>query len=72
MFIYLASAKKSRAVPNALMKTKQAVYELPNEPSIHLRNTPTQTYENLGYGKDYLGQKIMSPKKKKYPSCQKN
>src|SRR6185369_587487 len=30
--IYLASAKKSRAVPNALGRAKQAVYELPNEP----------------------------------------
>jgi putative ATPase len=39
--IYLASAKKSRAVPNALMKAKETVYEFPNEPiPLYLRNAP--------------------------------
>lgn len=52
--IYLASAKKSRAVPNALSKAKQAVYDFPNEPiPLHLRNAPTKLMKNLGYGKEY-------------------
>lgn len=52
--IYLAGAKKSRAVPNALGRAKQAVYEYPNEPiPLHLRNAPTKLMKNLGYGKDY-------------------
>jgi putative ATPase len=52
--IYLASAKKSRAVPNALGKAKQAVYEFPNEPiPLHLRNAPTKLMKNLGYAKNY-------------------
>jgi len=52
--IYLASAKKSRAVPNALGKVKEAVYEFPNEPiPMHLRNAPTKLMKNLEYGKDY-------------------
>lgn len=52
--LYLATAKKSRAVVNALGRAKQAVYELPNEPiPLHLRNAPTKLMENLGYGKNY-------------------
>jgi putative ATPase len=52
--IYLASAKKSRAVPNALGKAKEAVYEFPNEPiPLHLRNAPTKLMKELGYGKEY-------------------
>lgn len=52
--IYLASAKKSRAVPNALGKAKQAVYDFPNEPiPLHLRNAPTKLMKDLGYGKEY-------------------
>ena len=52
--IYLASAKKSRAVPNALGKAKEAVYEFPNEPiPLHLRNAPTKLMKELDYGKDY-------------------
>jgi len=52
--IYLASAKKSRSVPNALNKAKDAVYEFPNEPiPLHLRNAPTKLMKNLGYGKNY-------------------
>ncbi len=52
--LYLATAKKSRAVVNALGKAKQAVYDLPNEPiPLHLRNAPTKLMKNLGYGKEY-------------------
>ena len=52
--IYLASAKKSRAVPNALGRAKQAVYEFPNEPiPMHLRNAPTKLMKDLGYAKEY-------------------
>lgn len=52
--LYLATAKKSRAVANALGKAKQAVYDLPNEPiPLHLRNAPTKLMKNLGYAKDY-------------------
>jgi putative ATPase len=52
--IYLTSAKKSRAVPNALSRAKEAVYELPNEPiPLHLRNAPTKLMKELDYGKDY-------------------
>lgn len=63
--IYLASAKKSRAVPNALEKAKQAVYELPNEPiPLHLRNAPTKLMKNLNYGKDYTwSEGYVGPKK---------
>jgi putative ATPase len=51
---YLAKAPKSRAVPNAIEKAKQAVYEYPNEPiPLHLRNAPTKLMKDLGYGKDY-------------------
>lgn len=52
--IYLALAKKSRAVPNALGRAKQAVYELPGEPvPLHLRNAPTKLMKELGYAKNY-------------------
>ncbi len=52
--IYLAKAPKSRMVPNALGRAKQAVYELPNEPiPLHLRNAPTKLMKKLGYGKNY-------------------
>lgn len=52
--IYLAKAKKSRAVPNALGKAKQAVYDFPNEPiPLHLRNAPTKLMKDLGYAKGY-------------------
>ena len=52
--IYLAGAKKSRAVPNALAQAKDAVYAFPNEPiPLHLRNAPTKLMKNLGYGKEY-------------------
>lgn len=63
--IYLASAKKSRAVPHALGKAKQAVYDFPNEPiPLHLRNAPTKLMKNLGYGKEYeWSEKRVGPKK---------
>lgn len=52
--IYLALAKKSRAVVNSLGKAKQAVYDFPNEPiPLHLRNAPTKLMKDLGYAKDY-------------------
>ena len=52
--LYLVTAKKSRAVTNALGLAKQAVYEFPNEPiPLHLRNAPTKLMKELGYGKDY-------------------
>lgn len=52
--IYLAKAPKSRSVPNALGRAKEAVYEFPNEPiPLHLRNAPTKLMKNLGYAGDY-------------------
>lgn len=52
--LYLATAKKSRNVVNALGKAKEAVYEYPNEPiPLHLRNAPTKLMKDLGYAKDY-------------------
>lgn len=52
--IYLSTAKKSRAVANALERAKAAVYELPNEPiPLHIRNAPTKLMKDLGYGKQY-------------------
>lgn len=52
--IYLAKAKKSRSVVNALTKTKEAVYEFPKEiVPLQLRNAPTKLMKELGYGKDY-------------------
>lgn len=56
--IYLAIAKKSRAVANTLSEAKQAVYEYPNEPiPLHLRNAPTKLMKSLGYAKDYMWSK---------------
>jgi putative ATPase len=52
--IYLAKAPKSRMVPNAIGKAKQAVYDYPNEPiPLHLRNAPTKLMKELDYAKDY-------------------
>lgn len=52
--LYLALAKKSRAVVNALGRAKQAVYDFPNEPiPLHLRNAPTKLMKEFGYAKDY-------------------
>ena len=62
--IYLSQAPKSRAVPNALAKAKDAVYEFPNEPvPLHLRNAPTKLMKNLGYAKNYKwSEKYVGPK----------
>lgn len=52
--LYLATAKKSRAVANALGEAKNAVYEFPNEAiPLHLRNAPTKLMKELGYAKNY-------------------
>ena len=52
--LYLSTAKKSRAVANALGEAKNAVYEFPNETiPLHLRNAPTKLMKNLGYAKNY-------------------
>jgi putative ATPase len=61
--IYLAKAPKSRAVPNAMGKAKEAVYEFPNEPvPLHLRNAPTKLMKQIGYAKDYQwGEKYVGP-----------
>lgn len=56
--LYLSTAKKSRAVANALSEAKNAVYEFPNEPvPLHLRNAPTKLMKNLGYAKNYIWSK---------------
>ena len=62
--LYLATAKKSRAVANALERAKEAVYEFPNEAiPLHLRNAPTKLMKNLGYAKDYTwSDKYVGPK----------
>ncbi len=62
--LYLATAKKSREVANALGRAKEAVYEFPNEAiPLHLRNAPTKLMKNLGYGKDYSwSDKYVGPK----------
>lgn len=64
---YLSLAKKSRAVPNALEKAKEAVYEFPNEPiPLHMRNAPTKLMKELGYGKEYTWSKnYVGPKENK-------
>ncbi len=52
--LYLSTAKKSRSVPNAMGKAKEAVYQYPNEPvPLHLRNAPTKLMKELGYGRNY-------------------
>lgn len=52
--LYLSTAKKSRSVPNAMGRAKEAVYQFPNEPvPLHLRNAPTKLMKELGYGQNY-------------------
>ena len=52
--LYLSTTKKSRSVPNAMGRAKDAVYQYPNEPvPLHLRNAPTKLMKELGYAKDY-------------------
>jgi putative ATPase len=62
--IYLSQAPKSRAVPNAMGKAKEAVYEFPNEAvPLHLRNAPTKLMKKIGYAKDYTwGENYVGPK----------
>ena len=62
--LYLSTAKKSRAVANALGEAKNAVYEFPNEPiPLHLRNAPTKLMKDLGYAKNYIwSDKYVGPK----------
>ncbi len=56
--LYLACAKKSRSVVNALDEATSAAYEFPNEPiPLHLRNAPTKLMKNLGYAKGYTWSK---------------
>ncbi|MCL4417477.1 MAG: replication-associated recombination protein A [Actinobacteria bacterium] len=63
--VYLSKSPKSRAIPNALGKAKQAVYDFPNEPiPLHLRNAPTKLMKNLGYAKSYTwSEKYVGPTK---------
>lgn len=65
--MYLASAKKSRGVPNALSKAKELVYKYPNAPiPLHLRNAPTKLMKDLGYAKDYTwSEKYVGPQEDK-------
>lgn len=52
--IYLATAKKSRAVANALGEASRAAQDYPNEPiPLHIRNAPTKLMKQLGYAKGY-------------------
>ncbi len=62
--VYLSIAPKSRSIPNALSKAKQAVYNFPNEPiPMRLRNAPTKLMKNLGYAKNYTwSEKYVGPK----------
>jgi putative ATPase len=65
--LYLATAKKSRAVANSLGRAKKAVYDFPNEPvPLHLRNAPTKLMRELGYAKDYIwSEEYVGPKEGK-------
>jgi len=62
--LYLATAKKSRAVANALGKAREAYQENPNATiPLHLRNAPTKLMKELGYAKDYTwSEKYVGPK----------
>ncbi len=62
--LYLSTAKKSRAVVNALGLAKEAVYEFPNEAiPLHLRNAPTKLMKDLGYAKNYTwSNKFVGPR----------
>ena len=52
--LYLATAKKSRSVPNAVGKTKQAILQYPNLPiPLALRNAPTKLMQELKYAQGY-------------------
>lgn len=64
--VYLAQAKKSRSIPNALAKALDAVAQYPNEPiPLHLRNAPTKLMKSMGYGSNYeWSEKHVGPTKK--------
>ena len=50
----LAGSKKSRAIPNAMGKAKQAAVATPHlHVPLHLRNASTSLMKELGYGKSY-------------------
>lgn len=52
--VYLAKSPKSRTIPNALTRAKEAVYEEPDAPiPLHLRNAPTKLMKDLGYAGGY-------------------
>lgn len=52
--VYLAKAKKDRAVYTALQAAQQDVRKHGNLPvPMNLRNAPTKLMKDLGYGKDY-------------------
>lgn len=52
--LYLATAKKSRAIANAMQKAQEIVQQFPNEPvPLHLRNAPTKLMKELGYAQNY-------------------
>jgi putative ATPase len=62
--IYLAKAKKSRAVANAMDKAIQAVSDYPNATiPLVLRNAPTKLMKGLGYAKNYTwSEEFVGPK----------
>ncbi len=52
--LYLSTAKKSRSVPNAIEKTKQAIFQDPILPiPLALRNAPTKLMKELKYSQGY-------------------
>lgn len=52
--VYLAKSPKSRTIPNALTRAKEAVYQEPDAPvPLHLRNAPTKLTKDLGYAGGY-------------------
>lgn len=66
--VYLASAKKSRAVVNALGKAQELVRAFPNEPiPLHLRNASTKLMKGLGYAKNYTWSTTYVGPEKKLP-----
>lgn len=53
--IYLAKAKKSRMVANAMNRALEVVKEYPNEQiPLFLRNAPTKLMKDLGYANGYV------------------
>lgn len=53
--VYLAKAKKSVTVYNALTRAMETVAAMPNfEVPSHLRNAPTRLMKEIGYGRGYI------------------